>query len=198
MTEYHAFTHRPILQAVCRTIMRVWGWKLEANFPAATKYVLIFAHHTSNWDFLIGLLAALSMGFWPQWIGKDSLFRGPFGGIMHWLGGMPVDRSKSTNFVDQIIELYNQHEHLVIAIAPEGTRGKTTHWKTGFYHIAQGANVPIVTSFLDYKRKIGGIGPMFIPTGDIETDMIAIREFYRGVTGKNPAGQGDVQLRGVK
>lgn len=195
MKEYHTFTRRPVLQALCRAVIRLLGWRIDAPFPKETKYVLIFAHHTSNWDLVIGLLAALSVGFWPQWIAKDSLFRWPFGGIMRWFGGLPVDRSKSNNFVDQIVEQFKQRDNLVIAITPEGTRSKTDYWKTGFYYIALKAGVPILTSYLDYKRKVGGIGPLFWPTGDIEADLVGIREFYAGITPKKPGLQGEVRVR---
>ncbi|MFN8444279.1 MAG: lysophospholipid acyltransferase family protein [Caldilineaceae bacterium] len=195
MKEYNAFTERPWLQYFFRTLMRLWGWKVKADFPDIPQYVLIFAHHTSNWDFVIGLFAALSISFWPQWIGKDSLFKPPFGGFMRWLGGVPVVRSSRSNFVDQVVEIYRQSNHFIIAIAPEGTRGKTDHWKTGFYHIAQGANVPILMSYLNYRTKTAGIGPLLYPSGDLEKDLAVIREFYAGISGKHPENQGEVQLR---
>ena len=195
MTTYSAFTRRPFLQALCRGLLTLLGWRLEPNFPAYPQYMLIFAHHTSNWDFPLGLLAAFAMGFWPQWVGKDSLFRWPLGGIMRWLGGVPVIRAARLNFVDQIVTLFQQQPNLIIAVAPEGTRRKTDHWKTGFYYIAQGAGVPIVTSYLDYKRKIGGIGPVFMPTGDIAADLARIAEFYQGITGRHPELHGNIQLR---
>lgn len=195
MKEYNAFTKRPWLQLFFQAVMRLWGWKVKTEFPDIPKYLVIVAHHTSNWDFVIGLFAALSINFWPQWIGKDSLFKPPFGGLMRWLGGVPVVRSSRNNFVDQVIEIYKQSDHFVIAIAPEGTRSKTDHWKTGFYHIARGANVPILMTYLDYGTKTAGTGPLLYPSDDIEYDLAIIRQFYAGITGKHPSKQGTIQLR---
>jgi len=119
-------------------------------------------------------------------MGKEAIFRWPFKGFFKWLGGIPIDRSKSSNVVSQSIQLFHQNEKLILAIPPAGTRKKVKKWKTGFYHIANGANVPIVLGFLDYRRKVGGIGPVVYSTGDIEADMKTIRAFYDSVTGKYP------------
>jgi 1-acyl-sn-glycerol-3-phosphate acyltransferase len=121
-----------------------------------------------------------------RWMGKDSLFRGPFSAIFRWLGGIPVDRSKSTGMVAQAIQAFRESEHMIMIIAPEGTRSRTSHWRSGFYHIAMGAGVPSALGFLDYRRKAAGIGPLITPTGDIDADMQAIRAFYAGVTPKHP------------
>ena len=119
-------------------------------------------------------------------MGKDSLFRRPYKGFFKWLGAIPIDRSRSKNVVAQTIQKFNQNKTMILTIAPEGTRSRVKKWKTGFYHIAHGANVPIALGFLDYQRKVGGIGPVIYPTGNIEADMQSIRVFYDGVTGKFP------------
>ncbi|MBB5018581.1 1-acyl-sn-glycerol-3-phosphate acyltransferase [Chitinivorax tropicus] len=180
----------PIVRSVFAWIsiimLKMTGWRLEGSFPALPKYVMIAAPHTSNWDFPVTLGICFAARAKIYWMGKSSLFRGPMGPIMRWLGGIAVDRSKSNNLVQQIVDVYNQSERLVITIPPEGTRSKVRYWKTGFYHIAVGAQVPIVLAFLDFKKKIGGFGPVFYPTGNIEKDMAEIQAFYKGITGKNP------------
>ena len=120
------------------------------------------------------------------WMGKDAIFRWPFGGLFKWLGGIPIDRSVANNVVSQSIEQFQKNEKLVLTVPPAGTRKRVLNWKTGFYHIANGAGVPIAMGFLDYKRKVGGIGSVLQPTGDIETDMEIIRSFYRDISGKYP------------
>jgi 1-acyl-sn-glycerol-3-phosphate acyltransferase len=120
------------------------------------------------------------------WMGKDNLFRFPFGGLFKWLGGIPVNRRESTGLVAQTVRQFDENDNLIIVMAPEGTRSRTGHWRTGFYHMAQGAGVPIVLAYLDYERKAGGIGPVITPTGDIESDMREIRSFYSNITGKHP------------
>ena len=122
------------------------------------------------------------------WMGKASLFNFPFGPLMRWLGGIAVDRSKSNNLVSasaQAIQAANGPLQLIVP--PEGTRSKTRYWKTGFYHIAVAAQVPIVMAYMDYERKISGLGPMFVPTGDLEADMVRIKAFYAPFKGKNAA-----------
>lgn len=120
------------------------------------------------------------------WMGKNSLFPPVLGGIMRWLGGIPVDRSQAGNLVQGTIDAFNRSERLLVIVPPEGTRGKVTRWKTGFYYIAHGAGVPLGLGYVDFKEKIGGVGKMFYPSGNIEQDMLEIRAFYAGVTGKNP------------
>jgi len=175
-----------ILKGLSIRILRICGWRREGRLPSIPKYVMIVAPHTSNWDMLVGMMIALSFVLKLSWLTKESLFRWPFGGFMKWLGGIPIDRSKSSNVVAQSIQTFKENREVVLVVAPEGTRKKANYWKTGFYHIANGANVPIVMGFIDYARKVGGIGPTLIPTGDIEFDVQKIRFFYDGITGKIP------------
>jgi len=183
----------PILRGIFRSLailyLKMIGWRREGSLPDIPKYVIIVAPHTSNWDFPIGLAFALDLKLKGYWLGKDSLFRWPFHGFVRWLGGIPIDRSRSSDVVAQIVKLFNERAKLTMVVAPEGTRKKVAYWKSGFYHIARGAGVPVVLAFIDYLRRAGGIGPVFKPTGNIETDMEFIRSFYEKVTGKYPEKQ---------
>ena len=183
-------------QRVSRFILKhIIGWVLAEEVPPTEKYVLIGAHHTSNWDWVIGVFMMTSLGLRPRWIGKDSLFRGIMGPFMRWTGGISVVRGAKKNFVGQIIDIYDANKKMVIALAPEGTRKKVTHWKTGFYYIAHGAQVFVATAFLDYKKKICGVGGYFMPSGNIEEDFEILKEFYADVTGKFPQNHGLVQVK---
>ena len=175
------------LRLLSNTILKLRGWKKEGQLPDVGKCVVIAAPHTSNWDFVFMMLMAFSFRLKVFWMGKNSLFKGPLGSVMRFLGGIPVERSKHTGLVQQTIDQFNQNDNLFIALSPEGTRGKVTKWKSGFYHVANGANVPVAMGFLDYKRKVGGFGPLFQPTGDYDADLAEIQAFYRGVSGKNPS-----------
>ena len=157
------------------------------SLPAqASKSVLIAAPHTSNWDLPYTLMVAFVLRLNVYWMGKSSIFKPPFRGVMMWLGGIPVDREKSSNLVTASSAAIVQADSpLQLVVPPEGTRSGTRFWKTGFYYIAQGAGVPIVMAYLDYDKKTGGLGPVFETTGDIEADMASIKNFYKGVTGKN-------------
>lgn len=189
------FQSNSITRTLARMILRLKFWKLDVTVPAFSKYVLIGAPHTSNWDFIYFLLLMHAAGIRLHWIAKDSLFRWPSGGLMRWLGGIPVDRRSKNNFVLQIVEVFNKAENMVIAISPEGTRGKTHYWKTGFYYIASGAGVPIAFGFIDYARKVLGIGPTLLPSGDIQADFIQIQAFYADKQGRYPDQQGKVSLQ---
>lgn len=166
--------------------LKLTGWKKEGKAPTHDKYIVIAAPHTSNWDFPISLAILLSFKIKPYWMGKAGMFRWPFGLFFRLLGGIPIDRSKSNNAVEQSIEAIKRKMKMVLVISPEGTRKKVAYWKTGFYHIAHGAKVPIALGFLDYGRKAGGFGQVFNTTGDIEADMFAIQFFYKGITAKYP------------
>jgi 1-acyl-sn-glycerol-3-phosphate acyltransferase len=181
-------------QSLAMATLHLKSWKLDVNMPVAPKFVLVGAPHTSSLDLFYALLMAHSTGIKMNWIGKDSLFRWPLGGPMRWLGGIPVQRQSRQNFVQQVVDIFNRLERLVIAIAPEGTRGRADHWKTGFYYIAQGAGVPIALGFVDYKDKVVGIGPTIYPSGDIHADFTQIKEFYAGKTGRHPHLQGEAKI----
>ena len=180
----------PLVNALARwvsvTTLRLAGWKVEGTTPDADKYVLIAAPHTSNWDFPFTLMVCFALRLRVNWMGKASLFRGPMGPVMRWLGGIAVDRSRAGNLVQETIDAFARYPRLTVIVPPEGTRGKVAYWKTGFYHIAQGAGVPVALGYLDFKRKAGGIGTLFKLTGEIEHDMRNIQEFYAGISGKHP------------
>jgi 1-acyl-sn-glycerol-3-phosphate acyltransferase len=180
---------------LARTILRLFGWRIEGSLPAAPKYVIIAAPHTSNWDFPVTILVALALQLRIAFMMKDELFRPPFGWFFRALGGIPVNRRARSNLVEQMVARFHASERLALVVPPEGTRAKVRVWKTGFYYIALGAGVPILLGFLDFRRKVGGFGPLFHPTGDIEADMGVIRAFYSGITGKNPHQFGEVVIR---
>jgi 1-acyl-sn-glycerol-3-phosphate acyltransferase len=176
-------------------LLKMIGWKtcsLQLDFP---KFILIGAHHTSNWDFVIGYLVMTAIGLHFKWVGKHTLFRWPFTGFMSWLGGIPVNRSLSTNFVEQVVSHFQQQDQLIVAIAPEGTRQRPEYWRSGFYYIALQAEVPVVLGFLDYQKKVGGIGALLHPSGNIEEDMKMVRAFYADVHGKYPEKSGEVRFQ---
>ena len=170
---------------VSRSILKIIGWKTVDKSEYRKRCVVIAAPHTSNWDFPLFLIVAFALDMKSYWLGKHTLFKWPFGGFFRWLGGIPVDRTKKTNVVQQCVNHFNAATDLVIVNAPEGTRSKVYEWKTGFYYIATGANVPIALGFLDYKKKEGGIAGLFQPTGDIDSDMKIIKTFYANIVGKN-------------
>jgi len=184
----------PISQRLAYFILRLIGWRTYVLNPRLTRYVLIGAPHTSNWDFGLMLLLMAAEQLPIRFMGKDSLFRGPLGPLMRSLGGIPVNRRERSNLVDQIAAKFGEYDDLIIGIAPEGTRRKTSHWKTGFYYIALKAKVPIAMAYLDYGNKIIGVGPTFMPSGDLQADFEIIREFYTGIVGKNPRKQGEIIL----
>jgi len=177
-----------LLRAGSRLFLSLAGWRIEGELPAdARKCVLIAAPHTSNWDLPFTLMTAFVLRLNIYWMGKASIFKPPFGALMRWLGGIAVRREQSNNLVAaSVAALRAADGPAQLIVPPEGTRRKTRQWKTGFYYIALGAEVPILLAYMDYARKRAGLGPVFQPTGDIERDMAAIKTFYAPLRGKNP------------
>ncbi len=171
------------------------GWQLGGAKPPMPKYVIIAAPHTSNWDVPVMLALSYVYGIRVSWVGKHTLFKGPLGILMRFLGGVPVDRRARHNAVEQLVEEFQQRDELALLITPEGTRSRSEYWKSGFYHIARGARVPLVLGLLDFKHKRGGLFEVFEPSGDITADMDRIRAFYADANAKYPADFGPVRLR---
>ena len=167
-------------------LLKLIGWRVVGTKPVLKKYIIIFAPHTSNWDFVMAQMAGFALNISARYFGKESLFRFPYRIFFEFLGGIPIDRSKHNNVVDFAVDLFKQREELVVALAPEGTRSRVERWKSGFYHIAVGAKVPLVLGFFDYDNKEIGIAQIFEPSGDIEVDMRKIAALYAQKSGKNP------------
>ena len=163
------------------------GWKIEGNLPQNTnKYVIIAAHHTSNWDFVVGVAFKLITRLHARFFAKHSLFFWPLSTLMRSLGGMPIERDKSINRVDQAVQEFNSSDNFVLVIAPEGTRSKVSRWKTGFYHIALGAKVPVVPIAFNFCDKKIVVGEPIHLCGDLPTDFATMHEFFLPYPGKNP------------
>ena len=168
-------------------LITILGWKIEGNFPKhLKKYVIIAAPHTHWQDFPLGILVKWIQQTPINYIGKASLFKPPFGFIFRWLGGTPVNRSESTNKVEAIVNVFNVNENFILALSPEGTRKRIDEWKTGFYYIAKGANVPIVMATLDFGKKVVKIAEPYYLTDSMENDFNHFYIFYKGVKGKIP------------
>jgi 1-acyl-sn-glycerol-3-phosphate acyltransferase len=180
---------------IARKLLTILGWKIEGERPPYERYVLIAAPHTSNWDFPLMLAFAAAFDIKVSWMAKHNLFFPPMGWIMHGLGGIPIRRHKKGNMVISMIDTFKQVDSLVLVVPTEGTRARTDYWKSGFYHIAHGAGIPIVPSYLDYANKRGGFGPALMTTGDINSDMPYFREFYAPMRGRTPELFGPIRLR---
>lgn len=179
----NAFTWRAAALA-----MRFSGWRFAGEeFPDERKFVLIVAPHTSNWDFIVGVMAMYAIGLRATFLAKDSLFRFPLGVLMRWLGGFPVDRTSKSDVVTQTVELVARLDRCIITLAPEGTRKKVDRWRTGFYWIALKAGIPILPVTFDFSRKEVRLFPLFRPTGDAEADLARIRAHFTPEMAYNPA-----------
>lgn len=191
MTVFSTPIITDFLRIIAWFIAKLTGWSVSKEKPNLQKAVVIGAPHTSNWDFPLMLMAALLLHLEVNWIGKHTLFKGPMGPIMRWLGGAPINRSATKNFVDAVVEQFNTQEKLVILLAPEGTRKAVPHWKSGFYYMAHLAQVPIVMAAIDYKDKSVNIIKTFTPTGDAEQDIAWMQIEYMRFHAKNPEGYYD-------
>lgn len=178
-----------------KLILKIGGWRLQGEPPAADRWILLAVPHTSNWDLLWLLTMGMQYNLKLYWMGKNTIFRWPFGTFFKWLGGIPINRKAREGVVQQVSKAFSEHEKMVLVIPPEGTRSRTEYWKSGFYHIARQANVPIALAMLDYGNKVGGFGPTIMASGDIEADMAIISTFYEPMKGKYPDQFGPVRLR---
>jgi 1-acyl-sn-glycerol-3-phosphate acyltransferase len=168
-----------------RTILRLLGWRLSGELPQVKKILAIAAPHSSNMDAVIGFAAVLAMGLDVSWMGKDALFRGPFNRIARWGGGIPVNRSGSAKGqVQSAIAEFQRRDSFWCALAPEGTRKPVSRWKTGFYRIAEGAQVPLMLCHFDYRHKSVGLDAVFMPTGDMAADLAYLQRHYASFVGK--------------
>lgn len=168
-----------------RAVVRISGWRLEGEFPHVARAVLIAAPHSSWWDGVHGLLFKVALGVDISFMAKRELFAGPLGWLLRKLGGIPIERAAAHGVVTQMRELFHARGKLWLGITPEGTRKRVTRWKSGFWHIAREAGVPIIPVYFDYPRKVIGLGPLFQPTADMEADIAALRAFYQPCEGKH-------------
>lgn len=177
-------------------ILAASDWSLRLRVPPGLeRCVVIGAPHTSNWDFVLTMLVGAQVDLDFRWLGKQTLFRPPFGAVMRALGGVSVDRSSRQNIVEQLADKLRAAERMALVIAPEGTRSRQTYWKSGFYHIARQSDAPLVLGYVDYERREAGLGPMIDPVGPVEVVMDTVREFYDDKTGRFPDQFTEPKLR---
>lgn len=183
------------MQAFSRWVLKRLGWRLRFDDPGTRRYVLIVAPHTSNWDFPLGLLVGWALDLKPHWLGKHTIFKGPQGPLFRAWGGIPVERTEASELIAQMADRFAEADDLVLAMAPEGTRSHRPHWKSGFWHIARAAQVPIVMAYLDYANKEVGLGGVFMPSDDRDADFDRIRAYFEGRQGKHPDKAGVIKGR---
>jgi 1-acyl-sn-glycerol-3-phosphate acyltransferase len=181
------------MQAAGRALLRLCGWRIEGALPPLGKFVVIVAPHTSNWDFPIGVLAMFALDLEGHWIGKHTLFRGPMGALMRALGGEPVDRSAPGDLVEQVAARIRAADRYVLGMSPEGTRSARP-WKTGFHRIARAANIPVVPAWIDYSRRVVGIGAPTFVTDDVGADLARLGAQFRPEMALRPGQYVGVQL----
>jgi 1-acyl-sn-glycerol-3-phosphate acyltransferase len=170
---------RPWLQAIGRSALRLSRWRITGVVPREPKFVAIVAPHTSNWDFIVGVFAMFALDLRVHWFGKESLFRWPLGPVLRRLGGRPVRRDTPEGVVAEVSAAVREHPQFILALAPEGTRRRVDRWRTGFYHIAESAGVPVVPVWLDWSRREFGIGHPVRTKGDLAAELSAIQANYR-------------------
>jgi len=179
----------------CLWLLRLFGWTpVLAPLPGPKGLILVYPH-TSNWDFVLGVLYRVGFGLKAHWMGKDSMFRWPVAGLFRRLGGIPINRREHTGFIAAMVEEFRKRERLWVAVAPEGTRSHTDHLKSGFYHLALAANVPVGLGCIDYGRRRISIDTYVRFTGDVATDLDALRRYYADRRGRVPRNAGDIRFR---
>lgn len=195
LSEVRCGQAHPLLHWLGRFVFWLTGWKAQGPVPPYPKYVAIFGPHTSYWDLPVSMMMTFVLGIAGNWMGKHTVFFWPLGWVLRRVGGIPIERSSHYDTVQQVVDIFNRRERLILALAPEATTHKTSYWKSGFYHIALRANVPVVLGFFDYKRKVCGNGGTIYLTGDVEADLAKIRDFYATVTPRFPEKRSEVRFR---
>ena len=173
------------VRALGRLALRALGWRVEGEVPDLPKFVIAVAPHTSNWDFVVGAATMFALDLRLTFVGKHTLFRWPFAAVLRWMGGVPVDRSTPHGLVGDAVKAFEAVDQRILAIAPEGTRSRVARFKSGFLHIARGANVPVVLASLDYATRCVRFGPMFVPGADLDAELARVESFFAKVKGKN-------------
>ena len=186
---------RFMLKPLATLWLKLNGWEAHIDDPSLQKCVVVAAPHTSNWDMPYTMTVGIKLDLDINWLGKHSLFKPPWGGFMRFLGGIPIDRSRSANYVEVLAREFEKRDRMVLVLAAEGTRSRTEFWRSGFYHIAKAADVPIVAGYMDYKAKRGGLGRVIYPIGTQKEVMDQLREFYEGIEGYNDDWFGPVRLK---
>ena len=184
-----------LLYLLAAFILKILGWHYENDLPKNKRFVLIFAPHTSNWDGPLVVLFSLWSRIRGNWMAKHGVFRGPLDPILRAIGGFPVHRGKMNHFVKHLVTLFEEHDAFIIGLAPEATRKKIDHWKSGFYQIAYQARVPVIMTYLDYKRKTCGVSEPFMLTGDVESDLAFIDAFYAKIAPRHEERRTPVTFR---
>jgi 1-acyl-sn-glycerol-3-phosphate acyltransferase len=184
----------PLIPRLARVLLRWSGWRLVGEAPAVARCVVIFAPHTSSWDFPLLLCVRAAFGRRVSYLAKSTLFRFPFAGLLRRSGAIPVERSERRDLVQNLVEIFQQRPELWIALSPEGTRDRTDHWKSGFYHIAREAGVPLLLGFIDAEKRECGFGGLLELSGDIESDMDRLRAFYSTKRGIRPECASEIRL----
>ena len=173
-------------RGLARRVLRLFGWRIEGAFPDWPKFVVIIAPHTSNWDFALGVLGMFAVGLRASWLGKHTVFRFPLTPVLRWLGGEPVDRTAPHGTVGVAIDHFRTRPQWVLGLSPEGTRRRVERWKTGFYRIAVGAGVPIITVTVDFVRRVLAIGEPVVPGPDEAAEIAQLRARFRKEMAKYP------------
>lgn len=176
------------------SLLRLFGWRTVLVWPPEPKGIIIVLPHTSNWDFVLGLTFRVGHGLPANWIAKTEMFRPPFRGLLTRLGGIPVDRRRTTGFVDALVQEFGRRDWMWVGIAPEGTRSHTDHIKSGFYQLALAADVPVGFGYIDYGTRCVGIDTYVRFTGDEERDLEVVRRFYSTRKGRRPELAGEIRF----
>jgi 1-acyl-sn-glycerol-3-phosphate acyltransferase len=188
--------HAPRLaQRLAYALLRLLGWRVDVQWPPEPHGVIVVYPHTSNWDFPVGFLARQALDLPVHWVAKDTLFRGPLGWLFRRAGGIPVNRRESTGFIGQLQAAFRSRPWMWVVITPEGTRGRTEYWKSGFYHLARAADVPVGLAYIDFGAKVVGLRDYMRMTGDMAADLERIRAVYAGKVACRPENAGPIRFR---
>ena len=184
--EQFRASHPILLQKIGKFFLTITGWKFKGDIPRSDRIILVAGPHTSNWDFLLALAFIFGLNLNVFWIGKHTLFKNGFSKIMRKLGGIPVDRASPELLMNEVSNIVKKQQGVIIAISPEGTRKKVERLKSGFLRIAKTTNSQILLAGIDFESKLIHLGRLFQPSGNTESDLLNVHNYFRQFKGKRP------------